>query len=79
LAVENLTTEEKEYNLLFATDIYGRTAWHVAASYGNLDIMQKLWKMARDNLTTEEIKNNLLLATDSYGKQLCSWKQISAI
>jgi ankyrin repeat protein len=46
-AKENLTTEEIKNNLLLATDSHGQTACHVAAHYGELDIMQKLLDLAK--------------------------------
>jgi ankyrin repeat protein len=46
--------------LLLATDRDGQTALHVAARYGNLDVMQKIWECSKENLTKEDIKNNLL-------------------
>jgi ankyrin repeat protein len=54
--------------LLLVTDSNGQTVLHVAASYGKLVEMKKLWEWAKEDLTTDEIKNNLLLDTDSNGQ-----------
>jgi ankyrin repeat protein len=51
--------------VLLATESNRQPAWYVAAYNGNLDVMQKLWELAKHNLTTEELKNNVLLVTDS--------------
>jgi hypothetical protein len=32
---------------------------------GRLEVLQKIWVLAKENQTTEEIKNNLLLVTNS--------------
>jgi len=45
--------------LLLATDNIGNTAWQLAAAFGILDILQKIWEWAREDLTTEEISNKL--------------------
>jgi len=41
-AKENLTTEELNNNLLLVKNKWLRTAWHVAAKEGNLDILKKM-------------------------------------
>jgi ankyrin repeat protein len=43
------------------------TAWHWAACEGNLDVLHKLWKWAKENLTKENFKNKMLLVTDNEG------------
>jgi len=40
----------------------------VAAKWGNLQVLKKMWEWAEKNLTTEEINNNLLLAIDKKGR-----------
>ena len=40
----------------------------MAAEWGNLEALQKLWEWAEEKLTTEEIKNKLLLGTDAEGR-----------
>jgi len=45
-------------------------AWHIAAFWGNLDVMQRLWELAKERLTTEEIKNEMLLRTDGEGRNV---------
>ena len=54
--------------LLLAHDKYRRNAWQIAASEGNLQVLEKLWKCANENLTRGEISNELLLATDDKGR-----------
>jgi ankyrin repeat protein len=53
--------------LLVGQDTTKRTAWYVAAESGELDILQKIWDVAKDNLTKQKIEDGLLLATDQYG------------
>ena len=43
----------------------------MAAMGGNLQVLEKLWKYAKENLTREEIGNKLLLATDD--KRMTVW------
>jgi ankyrin repeat protein len=57
--------------MLLAGDSYGNTAWDLAARWGKLDVLQKMWDLYKFSLTTEEIRNNLLLSTDSEGNT--SW------
>jgi len=40
-ANENLTREEVNNKLLLSTDNEGKTAWHLAAHCGILDVLQK--------------------------------------
>jgi ankyrin repeat protein len=47
--------------LLLARDHYGRTAWHLAAEWGNTELLETIWKLAKCKLKTEEIRNKLLL------------------
>ena len=61
----NLTKDEINNKLLIATNNEGRTAWHWAAGWANIEAFEKLWVCAKENLTTEEINNKLLLATDN--------------
>ena len=42
--------------MLLRTEDMGRTAWHLAAAFNNVDVMQKIWELAKEKLTTEEIK-----------------------
>ena len=63
-AKENLTTEELNNKLFFATNHEKMTAWHMAAEGGRLDIFQKIWNGAKENLRREEIKNKSLFATN---------------
>jgi ankyrin repeat protein len=54
-----------ESMLLIGKDARKRTAWHMAAERGEVDVLQKIWDTAKHNLTNEEIQIKLLLATDS--------------
>jgi ankyrin repeat protein len=47
--------------LLIARDHYERTAWHLVAERGNMDLLETIWKLAKQKLKTEEIRNILLL------------------
>jgi ankyrin repeat protein len=47
--------------LLLARDHYERTAWHLAAELGNTELLETIWKLAKQKLKKEEIRNNLLL------------------
>jgi len=47
--------------LLLARDHYERTAWHLAAERGNTELLETIWKLAKQKLKTEEIRNKLLL------------------
>jgi hypothetical protein len=40
-AKEKLTTEEINNKLLLGTDNEGRTAWHLAAMWGKLEMLEK--------------------------------------
>jgi endo-1,4-beta-D-glucanase Y len=62
---ENLTREEVNNKLLLSTDNEGMTAWHWAARWGKLDVLQKVWDWTNENLTRQELNNILLLATDN--------------
>jgi ankyrin repeat protein len=47
--------------LLVARDHYERTAWHLAAERGNAELLETIWKLAKQKLKAEEIRNELLL------------------
>jgi len=64
-ANENLTREEINNKLLLSTDNERMAAWHWAARWGKLDVLQKVWEWANENLTRQEVNNILLLATDN--------------
>ena len=36
--------------MLLGTDKAGRTAWHRAAEWGKLEILQKVWDLAKEKL-----------------------------
>jgi len=42
--------------MLLRTDIKVRTAWHIAAYWGELDLLQKIWASPEEILTTKVIK-----------------------
>jgi len=42
-------------------------AWHIAAFWGKLDVIQNIWELVKKRLTTEEIKNELLFRTYCLG------------
>jgi ankyrin repeat protein len=59
--------------LLLGQDTKGRTAWYIATMQCKLDLLQKIWKSAKESLTTEDIKNKLLLATDRDENTIRHW------
>jgi len=55
LAKEKLTTEEINNKLLLATNSWGSTVWHMAATCGIPEIFENVWDWAKEQLMTEEI------------------------
>ena len=53
--------------LLLAQHEEGQTAWHLAACWGNIKVLEKLWDWAVNKLTTKVLKDKLLLAKDCDG------------
>jgi ankyrin repeat protein len=51
--------------LFLATDNFKRTAWHMAAVHGNLDILHKMWDRAKDVLTSQHLNEKFFLAKDN--------------
>jgi len=48
-------------------DEYDQTAWHMAASEGHIEILQKLWEWAKElHLNPEELRNEVWLSKDEY-------------
>ena len=45
--------------MLLGTECEGKSAWHLAAEWGNLDTLQKVWEYAEEKLTREEINNKI--------------------
>jgi hypothetical protein len=39
--------------MLLHRDIIGRTAWHLAAYWGELDVMREIKDLAKEKLTTD--------------------------
>jgi len=70
---EILAKEEINNLLLLGTDSEGKTAWYLAAKWGNLMMLHEVWEWAKEKLTTEEININLLLATDNSGLTAWHW------
>ena len=62
---EKLTTEEINNNMLLGTDNKGLTDFHLLSEKCNLELLYKLWEMAKKELTKEETNNKLLLDTDT--------------
>jgi len=56
-AKKNLTPEELKVKLLLTKDIWGQTAWYVAAYDGYLEVLEKHWEWAEEVLTPGELKN----------------------
>jgi len=53
------------------SDREGRNFSHIASFRSDVDVMQRLWELAKARLTTEEIKNKMLLRTDN--EELDAW------
>jgi ankyrin repeat protein len=64
-------------SLLTKQDRRKRTAWFIAAQWGKVESLQRIWDWAKDNLTTEEKKVEFLLATDSDGN--IAWHRATEI
>jgi len=45
-----------------------QTSWHVAAEKGQLQVLHKMWDLAKEVLTPEELNNKVLLAEDVLGR-----------
>jgi len=54
--------------LLLAEDTKGRTAWHMGAIEGNMQVLEKLRECPKEKRTRQKIKNNLLLDTNKQGR-----------
>jgi hypothetical protein len=52
--------------LLLTQDHYGRTAWHLAAVWGNIELLEELWRLAKQKLTPGKLKYQLLLGKSSW-------------
>jgi hypothetical protein len=39
-----------------------RTAWHVTAKKGNVDVIKELWEWAKKRLTTEELNQEYFIS-----------------
>jgi ankyrin repeat protein len=47
----------------------GKTAWHVAAGNGHIEVLEKLWDLAKEvQLNPEELRNEVWLSKDMYGQ-----------
>jgi hypothetical protein len=46
-----VTTEEINNNLLLTTDDKEMTVWQVAAEYGKVKCLLKIWNLAKEKLT----------------------------
>jgi len=51
----------------------GKTIWHVAAEWDNLQELKSIRRWAKKNLTRQEIKNDFLFAKDSDGNTVWHW------
>ena len=65
---DQLTPEEFKNKLLLPRDIWGRTAWHMAAEKGKPEVLDILLEWAKELLTPEDISNKFLLARDDSGR-----------
>jgi ankyrin repeat protein len=69
-AVERAQTnpEGLQIKLLLGEDSEGRTAWHLAAQRGSVELTDKLWGWAKEELPdTDLLMNKLLLSRDMHG------------
>jgi hypothetical protein len=53
--------------MFLAEDGSKRTAWHMAAENGQLEVLQTFWEWAKQVLTQDEL-NIMFLAEDQYAK-----------
>jgi hypothetical protein len=53
--------------MLLRTDREGWNAWHIALIFGIIDVINKMFVLAKDILTREEIKREMILRTDDAG------------
>jgi hypothetical protein len=59
--------------VLLSKNVFGNSAWHLAAERGQVDILEKLWYWAKNlQLKPEEIRNEVLLTKNNYGNT--GWK-----
>jgi len=54
--------------LLLGRDKMGHTVWTLAAWWGNIEVIKKIWERAQKELTTHEIKEKVLLSTNGEGR-----------
>ena len=51
--------------MLLSKDEYKKTAWHMAAESGYVEVLNKLWDWAKElQLKPEELRNEVLLSKD---------------
>ena len=55
---EELTPQESSNEFLLNKEDKERYAWHVAAKMGNVSVLKKLWRWAKERQTTDELKQN---------------------
>ena len=47
--------------MFLRTDREEKNVWHIASFRSDINVMQRLWELAKERLTTEEIKNETFL------------------
>jgi hypothetical protein len=55
IGLKKLTTDEIKNEILLRTNNDGRTAWHLAAWWGEVDLIKGILEMAKKKLRKEEI------------------------
>ena len=60
---EKQTAEEVNNKIYVGSNFTGRTAWHLTAENGNLEVFYMICEWAEEKLTTEEVNNEMLLGT----------------
>ena len=61
-ANEELTPQESSNEFLLNKEDKERYAWHVAAKMGNVSILKKLWKWAKERQNAEELKQTFFFS-----------------
>ena len=55
--------------MLLSKDNYNRTAWHNTIKRGQVEVLKKLWDLAKElQLKPEELRNEVLLSKDKYNR-----------
>jgi hypothetical protein len=60
--------------LLFSKGAFNQTAWHMAAREGHVEVLEKLWDLAKGlQLEPEELRNEIWFQRTILIKQLAAY------